>query len=147
MQAIIFCGIQATGKSTFYRQHFFNSHIRISMDLLRTRNREQRMLDLCLDTQAQFVVDNTNPTAADRQRYIGPARQAGYRIVGYFFQSAAQAALERNRHRPLAEQVPERGILGTRARLEPLAFAEGFDELHYVRIGPDGNFVVEPWQL
>lgn len=146
MQAIIFCGIQATGKSTFYWQRFFHSHIRISLDLLRTRHREQRLLDLCLDTQARFVVDNTNPTVADRQRYLGPARQAGYRVVGYFFQSAVQAALARNRDRPPAEQVSERGILGTRARLELPGFAEGFDELHYVRIGPDGTFVVEPWQ-
>jgi predicted kinase len=147
MQAIIFCGIQATGKSTFYRQFFFNSHIRISMDLLRTRHRERRLLELCLDTQARFVVDNTNPLAADRQRYIGPAKQLGYQIVGYFFQSVAQAALARNRSRPPDEQVPDRGILGTRARLEPPTYAEGFDELHYVRIAPDGTFVVEPWQL
>ena len=34
MEAIIFTGIQATGKSTFYKQNFFNSHVRISLDLL-----------------------------------------------------------------------------------------------------------------
>ena len=146
MQAIIFCGIQATGKSTFYKQRFFNSHIRISMDLLRTRNREQRLLALCLDTQARFVVDNTNPTVAERGRYIEPAKQAGYHIVGYFFHSAAQPALARNRERAAPERVPDRGILGTRARLELPTYAEGFDELHYVRIGPAGTFMVEPWQ-
>jgi hypothetical protein len=27
------------------------------------------------------------------------------------------------------------------------SFAEGFDELHFVRIADDGHFVVEPWQL
>jgi len=146
MQALIFCGIQATGKSTFYKQHFFNSHIRISLDLLRTRHREQRMLALCLDTQARFVVDNTNPTAAERQRYIGPAKQAGYRLIGYFFESGVAAALARNRARLPAEQVPDRGLFGTRARLELPTYAEGFDELYYVRIGPAGTFVVEPWQ-
>jgi predicted kinase len=117
------------------------------MDLLRTRHRERRLLEVCLETQARFAVDNTNPTAADRQRYIGPAKQAGYFIIGYFFQSAGKAALARNRSRPLSEQVPDRGILGTRARLELPTYAEGFDELHYVSIGPDGTFVVEPWQL
>ncbi|WP_426060248.1 AAA family ATPase [Hymenobacter sp. B1770] len=146
MQAVIFCGIQATGKSTFYKQRFFNSHIRISLDLLRTRNREQRLLALCLDTQARFVVDNTNPSAAERARYIGPAKQLGYRIVGYFFHSVAQEALIRNQSRPLPEQVPDRGIFGTRARLELPEYAEGFDELYYVRIGPDGTFVVETWK-
>ncbi len=148
MQAIIFCGIQATGKSTFYKQNFFNSHIRISMDLLRTRHREQRLLELCLDTQARFVVDNTNPTAADRQRYIGPAKAAHYAVIGYYFNSSAAAALARNEQRPATEQVPEVGVRGTRARLEIPRPAEGFNELYFVRIADEyGTFVVEPWQL
>jgi len=40
MQIIIFIGIPASGKSSFYKELFFNSHIRISMDLLNTRNKE-----------------------------------------------------------------------------------------------------------
>jgi predicted kinase len=147
MQAIVFCGIQASGKSTFYCQRFLNSHVRISLDLLRTRHREALLLKFCLDTQARFVVDNTNPTAAERQRYIGPAKTAGYTISGYYFNSAAAAAIIRNQQRPIAEQVPERGIRGTRARLELPSYAEGFDELYFVRISDDGQFVVEPWQL
>ena len=147
MQAIIFCGIQASGKSTFYCQRLLNSHVRISLDLLRTRHREALLLKLCLDTQARFVVDNTNPAVAERQRYIGPAKAAGYEIIGYYFSSSAADALRRNQQRPAAEQVPERGIRGTRARLELPSYAEGFDALYFVRIGDDGLFVVEPWQL
>ena len=147
MQAIIFCGIQASGKSTFYCQRLLNSHVRISLDLLRTRHREALLLRFCLATQAKFVVDNTNPTVAERQRYIAPAKAAGYAIVGYYFSSSASEALLRNQLRPAAEQVPEVGIRGTRARLEMPSFAEGFDELYFVRIAGDGQFVVEPWQL
>jgi predicted kinase len=147
MQAILFCGIQASGKSTFYCQRLLNSHVRISLDLLRTRHREALLLKFCLDTQAKFVVDNTNPTAAERQRYIGPARAAGYAVVGYYFSSSAGEAMLRNQQRPPAEQVPAVGIRGTRARLEIPSFAEGFDELYFVRIGEKGGFVVEPWQL
>ena len=68
MQAIIFIGIQATGKSTFYKTNFFNSHIRLSMDLLNTRNKENRFLETCFHTQARFVVDNTNPTSEERKK-------------------------------------------------------------------------------
>lgn len=146
MQAIIFCGIQATGKSTFYKERFFNSHIRISLDLLKTRNREQRLLQLCLDTQARFVVDNTNPTAAERARYLAPARAAGYQLIGYYFQSVPRAAVARSRQRPAAEQVPDVGIFGAAKRLELPRWAEGYDELYYVRLHPGGGFVVEPWQ-
>ena len=147
MQALIFCGIQASGKSTFYCQRFLNSHVRISLDVLRTRHREARLLQFCLETQTRFVVDNTNPTAEERQRYIGPAKAAGYAIIGYYFSSSTEAALLRNQQRAPAEQVPERGIRGTRARLELPSFAEGFAELYFVRIGDDGRFVVEPWQV
>ena len=146
MQAIIFCGIQATGKSTFYKQRFFNSHIRISLDLLKTRHREARLLQLCLETQARFAVDNTNPSVAERRRYLEPAKQAGYEAIGYYFQSVPRQALLRNRQRPEAEQVPDRGIFGAAGRLELPSYAEGFDQLYYVRIGAEGSFVVEPWQ-
>ena len=39
MEIIILMGIQASGKSTFYRQKFADSHIRINLDMLKTRHR------------------------------------------------------------------------------------------------------------
>ena len=78
MQAIVFCGIQASGKTTFYRERFFDTHVRISLDLLRTRRREQLLLAACLEGRQPFVVDNTNPTIAERARYVVPARAARF---------------------------------------------------------------------
>jgi predicted kinase len=146
MQLIVFCGIQATGKSTFYQQQFFHTHVRISKDLLRTRNRERRMLALCLETQMPCVIDNTNPTATERAVYIEPARAAGFRVIGYFFQSVAAEALVRNLLRPPARQVPEVGIRATRNRLERPQWSEGFDELYYVRVAANQQFIISPWQ-
>ena len=37
MEAIIFVGLPGSGKSSFYKERFFNSHVRISLDLLKTR--------------------------------------------------------------------------------------------------------------
>ena len=146
MQLIVFCGIQATGKSTFYQQHFFHSHVRISLDLLRTRHRERRLLQLCLETQMPCVIDNTNPTRAERAAYIGPARAAGFAVVGYFFESIAAAALLRNQQRPPARQVPDKGIRATRNRLELPQLAEGFDRLHFVRPVGNQDFEITDWQ-
>jgi predicted kinase len=146
MQAIIFCGIQATGKSTFYKENFFNSHVRISLDLLRTRHREMVFLQACLQTRQKLVVDNTNPSAADRQRYIALARAAGYEVIGYYFDSKAEEAVRRNNTRTGRERIPEKGIYGTRKRLEVPSFAEGFDYLFYVRIHEPAGFQVRPWQ-
>ena len=146
MELIVFSGIQATGKSTFYQQHFFHSHVRISLDLLRTRNREQRLLQLCLETQMRCVIDNTNPTRAERARYIEPARQAGFTITGYFFQTPMAEALVRNLQRPAERQVPAVGLRATRNRLELPRYAEGFDALYFVRPQANHTFDISPWQ-
>jgi len=45
MEAIIFCGIQATGKTTFFKERFFKTHMRISLDQLNTRNKELRFIE------------------------------------------------------------------------------------------------------
>ena len=146
MEAILLIGIQATGKSTFYRRRFFYSHLRISLDMLKTRNRERQFLHLCLQTSQPFVVDNTNPTIVDRARYILPARKAHFRVSGYYFQSVLKEAIHRNARRPDPHRIPVPGIGGTAAQLELPRYEEGFDELFYVRIGEDGDFIVEDWQ-
>ena len=145
MEAVLFIGMQASGKSTFYRERFFSSHVRINLDMLRTRHREKRLLEVCLDTKQPFIVDNTNPTKLDRQAYISSAKEAGFRIVGYYFQSSIEDCKRRNEQRTGEQQVPLLGLLGTYSRLEIPCIDEGFDQLFYVRIADDG-FVVEEWK-
>jgi predicted kinase len=146
MQAIIFIGIQACGKSTFYHHQFGLTHVRINLDLLKTRHRERRILETCLEIQQAFVIDNTNPTKVDRQRYIEPAKQHKFQVVGYYFASRVSEAIDRDRLRPLARQIPAKGIAGTAKRLELPSYHEGFDELYYVKLLPELQFAVEPWQ-
>ena len=81
MEAIVFCGIQASGKTTFYRMRFAETHVRLSMDVLKTRNRERILLDACLRARQRFVVDNTNPTRDERARYVAPALATGFAVV------------------------------------------------------------------
>ena len=146
MQAIVFMGIQACGKSTFYHHKFGLTHVRINLDMLKTRHREQRMLETCLEIQQSFVVDNTNPTRLDRSRYIEPAKQHKFRVIGYYFESRVRDAIDRNQQRPVAQQIPDKGIAGTAKKLELPSYHEGFDELYYVKLLPEMQFAVEPWQ-
>jgi predicted kinase len=146
MDAIIFMGIQATGKSTFYRERFFRTHVRINLDMLRTRRREEILFTACLKAGQSLVVDNTNCKPADRSRYIPPAKQAGFQVVGYYFNSSIEACLRRNAHRPADQIIPERGLLAMHGKLELPSLAEGFDKLYYVSIGRDHTFVVEEWR-
>ncbi len=142
MHAVIFCGIQASGKTTFYAERLLKTHVRIGMDLMRTRHRERRFLETCLQTGQRFVVDNTNPTAADRRPYLQAARAARYEVVSYFFETSPGAALARNEQRSAAEIVPVAGVLGTFKLLEPPYHAEGYDAIYSVRIAEGGGFVV-----
>ena len=48
MEAVLFCGIQGTGKSTFYVRRFFRTHVRVNLDMLRTRHRELILFNACL---------------------------------------------------------------------------------------------------
>ena len=59
-------GIPGSGKSTFYSQEFFHTHVRVNLDMLCTRNRERRLLDFCFQTIKPLAVDNTKVTIADR---------------------------------------------------------------------------------
>jgi predicted kinase len=146
VEAVIFVGLQGAGKSSFYRERFFDTHLRISLDLLRTRHRERRLLQLCIETVLRFVVDNTNPTRAERAVYIRAARDAGFRVVGYYFRSRVEDCMRRNEGRPAGRRVPLKGLLGTAGRMERLTAVEGFDQLHYVRVDEDGGFVIEGWR-
>lgn len=71
--AIIFIGIQASGKSTFYHEQFA-AYTHINLDTLHTRNKENLLLQECVECGRSFVVDNTNPTKEDRQKYIRAAK-------------------------------------------------------------------------
>jgi predicted kinase len=145
MEAVILIGIQGSGKSTFYRDHFCNTHVRISLDVLKTRPRERALVQTCLATGQPFVVDNTNVTAANRAVYIDAARQAGLRVIGYFFDAIVGDAFRRNAQRTGASKIPAAGVAGTLKRLQRPSPAEGFHELYLVTRDPGDQFVINPW--
>lgn len=145
MEAVVLIGLQASGKSSFCRERLFDSHVRINLDMLRTRNREKVLIDACHEAKQPYVVDNTNPTRDDRVVYIQAAKAAGFRVVGYYFASKVEDCKTRNSQRPAGQVVPLKGLLGTYGRLQLPERDEGFDALHYVSINTDGGFSVDEW--
>ena len=147
MELILLIGIPGAGKSTFYRERFFDTHVRINLDMLKTRHREMLLVRACLAAKQPFVVDNTNVSAAERARYIAPARQAGFGVAGYYFRSTLDEALERNRQRTGSARIPEKGVRARANQLQLPVLSEGFDRLYSVRIDPDtGLFVAGEWK-
>jgi len=143
MEAVIFAGAQASGKSTFYKQRFFETHVRINLDMLKTRHREDLLLRACIEGKQPFVVDNTNPTKDARARYIDLARASGFRVVGYYFQSRMSDLIRRNNLREGKARVPVQAIGGTIKKLQVPGPDEGFDALYHVSITDEGAFKVE----
>ncbi|MDE7253431.1 MAG: ATP-binding protein [Acetatifactor sp.] len=142
--AIIFIGIQASGKSTFYHEQF-EDYVHINLDILHTRNKEKLLLQECVESGRSFVVDNTNPTKEDREKYIRAARDHGYRVQGYYFQSSVSDCIARNQNREGKAKVPDQAVAATHRKLELPEYGEGFDELFYVRM-EDGRFTVDEWK-
>lgn len=114
--------------------------------MLKTRYREELLIKACIEGKTRFVVENTNVTREEHARYIAPARNAGFQIIGYFFESRVADALERNRARPEIDRVPDVGIFSASKRLELPSRAEGFDELFFVRSNGPNAFTVEEWK-
>ena len=142
--AYIMMGIQGSGKSTFCSR-ILPDAVRINLDTLHTRNNEARLFADCLEKGCDLVVDNTDPTRADRARYIPQAKAAGYRIVGYFMQSRLKQCIERNALREGKAKVPDRAIVMTSNKLEMPSYEEGFDEIYFVK--NDGqDFCIETWR-
>ncbi|MCU0238592.1 MAG: hypothetical protein MUC29_04050 [Pyrinomonadaceae bacterium] len=146
MEAVIFIGVQASGKSTFCKQMFYDSHIRINLDMLRTKHRENLLFSACLEAKQKFVIDKTNPTAEERSKYIQPAKLNKFRVIGYYFQSKLDDALQRNSQRTGKAKIDERGVRATYTKIELPKFDEGFDELFYVSINEKDTFVIEKWK-
>jgi predicted kinase len=146
LELVIFVGLQASGKTTFFKQRFAGSHAHVSKDNFRHNRkpdrRQAQLITQALVAGTSVVVDNTNPTRADREAAIALARALGARVVAYYFDASPEDCLARNREREGRQLVPERGVQATLARLTPPAAEEGYDAIYTVKIEPDMAFTV-----
>lgn len=147
MEAVILIGIPGSGKSTYFRRHLVDTHVRISQDLLRTKHRQAVLLGACVGAKIPFAVDNTNVTRSERRPFINAAAEAGMAVVGLFFESKIEECLARNELRSGQARLPAVGVRGRRNELEFPSLAEGFVRLSFVKINAGGAFDVEPWRL
>ena len=142
---VIFVGLPAAGKTSFYRQRFAATHAHVSKDLMSRsargkQDRQMDQIDRALAIGLSVVVDNTNPRVADRAALVALARRHGARAVAYFFEPRVGDSIRRNAERN--PSVPKVAIFTTAKRLETPSFEEGFDEIHDVRVAGEGAFSV-----
>jgi len=140
LKGVIFIGVQASGKSTYFLQNLHQTHLRLNMDMLKTRHREKILFNACLEAKQPVVIDNTNPTKADRATYIEAFKTHKFDVVGYYFAANITECLKRNAEREGKEKIPDVGIKSTYSKLELPDYNEGFDTLYYVSI-ENGQFL------
>ena len=131
-QAVIFTGLQGSGKTTYYNDHFASTHQHISRDSLRTAQAEAASIEDCLRSGRSFVIDNTNATRQSRAPLIKMFKAAGFEVVSYFFDVPVRTAIGRNNHRIDKKSIPVPAILRTAKQLEPPSIDEGFDHIEIV---------------
>jgi predicted kinase len=141
-ELLVFCGLQASGKTTFYRERFAATHVHVSKDLWpnarKREERQRRLVEEHLRAGQCVVVDNTNPTPAERAPLIAIARAVGARVVCYWFVVTIEDSLRRNARREGKARVEDVGIYSVAKRILAPTIDEGFDQLFEVRLGDAG---------
>jgi len=136
LELIVLSGLQASGKSTYYHAHLAATHVHVSKDLMKnTRNRDERQqceIASALAAGMSVVVDNTNPTAADRAPLIALGCAYGARVVAYYFETTVKDAVGRNRAREGKARVPDVALFVTAKKMAPPSLNEGFDEVRVI---------------
>ena len=142
---VLVMGLQRRGTSTFSSRYLADDYVRVNLDTLKTRHQEKLLIEECVRSESNFAVDNTNPTRLDRERYIKPAKEAGYRVIGYFLESKIKDCIQRNALREGKARIPEKAIAATSNKLEIPSFGEGFDELYFVKNNGEA-MTIEEWR-
>ncbi len=150
MELILFVGLQASGKSSLYRDRLAATHELVSKDLMpnnpRPERRQRQLIEDALARAASVVVDNTNATSAARAPLIALGHSFGAQVTGYYFDTPLGVCLARNRQREGRARVPDIALFATRKILTPPALDEGFDQLFRVTLTSEGEVTVEAWR-
>jgi predicted kinase len=149
LELVLLIGLQASGKSTFYRERLAATHLHLSKDLLaknkNTHARQQKLLEEALSQYKSVAVDNTNPSQEVRAELLLVAKRFRAKCIGYYFESRVSDCLARNSQRAGAFRVPDVALFSTIKRLALPRYEEGFDSLFYVRLLAAGGFSVVAW--
>ena len=133
-------GLQGSGKSTWVATHLADTHVVVSKDhwpnARRREDRQRRVVAELLASGRSVVVDNTNPSRADRAPLLALARAARVQARAVHLDVPVETCLLRNAARQGRTRVPVVGVVATARRLQPPTLDEGFAAVDVVRDSP-----------
>jgi predicted kinase len=135
-EAVILVGLPGAGKTTYYWQHFAQTHGLVSGDVHGSPAKQSDVARQYIRENRPFVVDNTNVTRSARMPHVQRAREAGYRVLCCYFDTPVRTAIARNKSRNDKKAIPVPAILRAAKTLEAPVEEEGFDEIKVIR--PEG---------
>lgn len=143
-ECIIFIGPPGSGKSTFYKNsELYETHVRLNMDMLNSRPREEAIIKTLVKFQTKFVVDNTCINKKARSRFFEMLKDCKptYTFVAYRFDVSKEVCLESNKER--IRRIPDVAIHTAFKNLEEPELSEGFSKIRIYKRNQYGFYIAK----
>ena len=142
-EMVVFVGCPASGKTTFYETIMKpKGYCHINRDTLGSWQKCIAMCDKELQNGRSVTVDNTNPDADSRLRYIKCARKHGYPVRCFQFMTSLEQAKHNNKFRELTTKdssyvkVTDIAFNVYKSKFVEPNLKEGFCEIVQITIHP-----------
>ena len=94
-ELIVFCGAPGSGKSSLWNL-YFSDYTRVNNDTLKTKEKCMKVCEESLKKGESVVIDNTNPTADVRARYLEIAKELKVTARCIYFDIDKQTCFHNN---------------------------------------------------
>ncbi|CAH1269970.1 PNKP [Branchiostoma lanceolatum] len=142
-EVVVMVGCPASGKTFFVKQNLVSrGYVHVNRDVLGTWQKCVAACNRALAGGKSAVVDNTNPDAESRKRYVDCARQAKAQCRCFVMTASLDLCRHNNRFRDMTYtgaghvKVADPVIFSYRKKFVEPQMSEGFDEIVKVNFVP-----------